>query len=105
MYEPNDSRTYADATVAGDSPRLRIENRSLMQILTRMMIPPPPRPWMARLAISMLMLTLVALSRDPTQKTATAMSRMGLRPQMSEILPHIGAAAELASRYALPIHV
>ncbi len=42
-----------------------------MQMLTRMMVPPPPTPWMARLAINMLMLTLEALSREPTQNTPT----------------------------------
>jgi hypothetical protein len=43
--------------------------------------------------------------RDPMKKTMFAMRRIGLRPQMSEILPHIGVEAALASRYAEPIQV
>lgn len=79
--------------------------RSVMQMFTRMMSPPPPTPWMARAAINMPMLTLVAASRLPTKNTLEATSRMGLRPQMSEILPQDGTLAALASRYADPIHV
>jgi len=82
-----------------------MENKSLMLTLTRMTMPPPPTPWTALAAMSMTMLTLVALSSDPTQKTDTATRRICLRPQMSDILPHAGAEAALASRYADPIHV
>jgi hypothetical protein len=45
----------------------------------------------------MPILTLTALNSDPTQNTATAISSTGLRPQMSLILPHMGAAAAVAS--------
>lgn len=45
----------------------------------------------------MAMFLLSAHINDPTQKTATAISMMGFRPQMSEILPHIGAMAADAS--------
>ena len=61
-------------------------------------MPPPPIPWMARLAINIDMFTLTALSNDPIQNTPAATSRTGFRPHMSEIFPHDGAAAELASR-------
>jgi len=61
-------------------------------------MPPPPTPCTPLDAMSMAMLTLVALSSDPTQKTETATSRICLRPQISEILPHAGADAALARR-------
>ena len=76
-----------------------------MVILTRVTMPPPPMPWMARDAISIPMLTLSAHSSEPTQKTATANKRIGLRPQMALNLPQDGTATALASRYALPTHV
>lgn len=80
------------------TPLRRIENKSLMQMFTKITMPPPPMPCTARLAINMLMLTLTALNSEPTQNTATAHIRMGFRPQISEIFPHTGAAAALASR-------
>jgi hypothetical protein len=35
---------------------------------------------------------------EPMKKITLARRRMGLRPQMSEIFPHIGVEAELARR-------
>lgn len=84
---------------------MRIGNRSEMQMLTSTMSPPPPSPCTARPTISIPVLTATAASSEPTQKTTLASSKIGLRPQMSEILPHSGVEAELASRYALPIQV
>lgn len=81
-----------------NNPLLRIENRSLMQMLTKIKMPPPPIPCTARPTMSMPMLTLTPASSEPTQKTPTAVSNTGLRPQMSDILPQLGAAAAFASR-------
>lgn len=53
----------------------------------------------------MPMFLLSAQIRDPTQNTPTVINKIGLRPQISEILPHMGAVAAFASRYADPIHV
>lgn len=76
-----------------------------MQMLTRTTRPPPPMPCTALAAISIPMLVDRAATSEPMQKTALAISRMGLRPQMSDILPHIGVEAEFPSRYAEPIQV
>ena len=87
------------------APLLRMLNRSLIHMLTRIMSPPPPIPCIARAAISIWMETLTAASRLPMKKIMEAPRRMGLRPQISENLPHDGVEAALASRYADPIHV
>ena len=59
----------------------------------------------ARAPINIAILRLTALSKLPTQKTAAASKIMGFLPHISEIFPHIGAAAADASIYADPIHV
>lgn len=82
-----------------------ILNRSLMHILARISSPPPPIPWSTLPAISCLMLILKAAMRDPTKKAAFAVKMMGLRPQMSLSLPHVGTLPAAASRYAEPIQV
>ena len=86
-------------------PRLRMLNRSLMQIFVRIISPPPPMPWIARAAINIPILTETPASSDPRKKIAHATSRIGLRPQMSLNLPHEGVEAAFASRYAEPIQV
>ena len=53
----------------------------------------------------MPMFLLNAQIRDPIQNTPTVINKIGFLPQMSEILPHMGAVAALAKRYADPIHV
>lgn len=80
-------------------------NRSLIQMLTRTTRPPPPMPCIARAAISIPILTDSAAMSEPTKKVKFAISKIGLRPQISDILPHIGVDAELPSRYAEPIQV
>ena len=92
------AKAHTMPVIAKYWPRLRMLNRSLMQILTKIIKPPPPTPWTARAAISMPMETLVAANRLPTQNTADASIRMGLRPQMSENLPQEGVDAAFASR-------
>lgn len=87
------------------TPRCLMENKSLMQMFTSTIIPPPPMPWIARAAISIAMSTASPQSSEPTQNTPTADSSTGLRPQMSEILPQVGTKAALASRYAEPIQM
>ena len=80
-------------------------NRSLIQMLERMIRPPPPIPWIARPASNILTLILSAAISDATKNTTLATSNIGFRPQMSLNLPHIGVEEAAASRYADPIHV
>ena len=51
------------------------------------------------------MLVLSAAINDPTKKIALANRRIGLRPQISLSLPHIGVDAAAARRYEDPIQV
>lgn len=76
-----------------------------MQMFTRIINPPPPIPWIALAVINIPMLTLTAASRLPTKNTPDAASKTGLRPQISENLPHDGTEAAFASKYADPIQV
>jgi len=54
--------------------------------------------------MSIFILTAKAHSMELQKNSATAARRIGLRPQISESLAHIGPAAALARRYAPPIH-
>ena len=80
-------------------------NKSPMQMLTSTNSPPPPIPWMTRAVMSIPMLTLVPASKLPMRKTRLAIMSTGLRPKMSEILPHIGVDEAAPSKYPDPIHV
>lgn len=80
-------------------------NRSPIVILTNTTNPPPPRPCIALAAISIPIVTEVAAIKDPAKNMKLAIRRTGLRPHMSEILPHIGVDAATARRYAEPIQV
>lgn len=80
-------------------------NKSLIQIFTKMIRPPPPIPWITLPAINMLMLMLTAAISDPTKNTILATRTTGFRPKISLIFPHDGVAAAAARRYADPIHV
>lgn len=80
-------------------------NKSEMVMLTSWIRPPPAAPCSARPTMSIVMLTDRAHMMELPQNSATAARRMGLRPQISDSLAHIGAAAALASRYAPPIQV
>lgn len=68
-------------------------NRSVMQMLDRMISPPPPMPWITRPAKSMLTLILRAHIRDPTKNTMFARSIIGFRPKISLNFPQIGVDA------------
>jgi hypothetical protein len=83
--------------------RSRMENRSPMQTYTRMMSPPPPIPWTTRAPMSIPIDEEIPASNDPTRKTTFAMRMIYFRPKISEILPHTGADAAAASKYAEPI--
>ena len=54
--------------------------------------------------ISILILIDSAQIVELQKNNATAASKIGLRPQISDSLAHIGPAAEFARRYAPPIH-
>lgn len=73
-------------------------NKSLIQILAKMMRPPPPVPCMTRPASSIWTLILKAAIREPTKKIELATNMIGLRPQISLIFPHVGVAAAAARR-------
>lgn len=73
-------------------------NKSLMQILAKMIKPPPPVPCITRPARSIWTLILRAAMREPTKKIAFATNMIGLRPQISLIFPHVGVAAAAARR-------
>lgn len=73
-------------------------NKSLMQMLAKVIKPPPPVPCMTRPASSIWMLVLRADMREPRKKTELATSMIGLRPQISLIFPHVGVAAAAARR-------
>ena len=74
-----------------------------MQILARIMSPPPPTPCITLPARSILILMLRAAMSDPMKKIVLATRRIGLRPQISLNLPHVGTEADAAKRYAEPI--
>src|SRR5436305_1063369 len=67
--------------------------------------PPPPRPWMARKAISCSMLCEKPASREPAMNVMMAIWKSRRRPYRSEILPHSGVdagAIEQAAVLELP---
>ena len=74
-------------------------------MLTNMMSPPPPIPWITLPASNILMLIARAAINDPTKNTMLANRMTGFRPNMSLTFPHVGVAAAAASRYADPTHV
>lgn len=74
-------------------------------MLTMDSIPPAPSPCMARPAMNASISVTSAHMRLPMKKMALAPSRMGLRPQMSESLPHDGVLAVWARVKAVPIQV
>ena len=78
-------------------------NMSDMVMLTSWVRPPPAAPWKARPMMRASMDDAVAQMMELPQNHATKSSRIGLRPQISEILDQIGAPAAFASRYAPPI--
>ena len=73
-------------------------NKSLIQMLAKMIKPPPPIPCITLAAINILILTLKAAIKDPTKKMTLANSMMGLRPQISLSFPHDGVDAAAANR-------
>jgi hypothetical protein len=74
-------------------------------MFTRIFKPADPTPCIARPASSRLIESATAQIKLPTKNTTNPASNKGLRPQMSDILPHVGIVAVLASVYVLPIHV
>src|SRR2546423_7399458 len=86
-------------------PRSLMLKRSLMQIFTRTIKPPPPIPCITLPAISIFTLTLRAEIKLPAQKMAFASSSAGFRPHMSLSFPQTGTAPAQATMYADPIQV
>jgi hypothetical protein len=76
-----------------------------MQMLTKVNSPPPAKPCIALPAINMSMLTAAPQRVLPRKNITAAMSRSGLRPQMSLSYPHVGVPAASASMYANPTQV
>lgn len=69
-----------------------------MQMLAKMIRPPPPMPCITRPASSILMLVLAAAMTDPTRKMALASSTIGFLPKISLNFPHMGVDAAAAKR-------
>ena len=76
-----------------------------MEILTKRISPPLPTPCIALAVINIPIVIAEPANALPTKKIAAATSKIGLRPQISEIFPHEGTDAALPSRSAEPIHV
>jgi len=78
--------------------------RSPMMICASGMKPPEPMPWMARNAISCVMLCAKPHSTEPSRKVASAVKIIGRRPYWSASLPYSGIVAVDASTYAVTTH-
>ena len=65
--------------------------------------PPPDTPWRLRLTMSMPMLLETAHMMELAKYRATAISRIGFRPHMSESFAHMGTTAVVAMTYEAPI--
>lgn len=74
-----------------------------MTMLIREVKPPPDMPWRVRLTMSMLMVLETAQMMELAKYRATAVSRIGFRPHMSESFAHIGTTAVVAMTYEAPI--
>jgi hypothetical protein len=99
----------AKAHIPSVSPIKRLRclrlNRSLIQTWTSKISPPPAAPWNARPMIKASIVFAVAHIAELAKNTASAATKMGLRPQISESLAHMGPDAALANRNAPPIQV
>ena len=80
-----------------------IENASEMQIVTKMLRPPPPRPCTALEAISILILTASPQSKLPTKKRLVESKRSNFLPHMSLSFAHTGLVTAVTRIYADPI--
>lgn len=69
-----------------------------MQILTRITTPPDPLPWIARPLRNIGISVDTAQRREPIKKTATVVSSIALRPQISLSFPHTGLEVAFAKR-------
>ena len=87
------------------NPRSLNENVSQMMTFTIVPMPEAPRPWTVRPAINASIRGASAQSRLPAKKTATAISTVGFRPQISATDPQTGVMAVLARMKALPIQM
>lgn len=76
-----------------------------MMTFTIVPMPEAPRPWTVRPAINASIRGASAQSRLPAKKTATAISMIGFRPQISATDPQTGVMAVLARMKALPIQM
>lgn len=82
-----------------------ILNKSLMQILVRMIIPPAADPCIERPTIKLPMLVEEAQIAEPAKNVASAARKTIFRPQISDNFPQTRVAAAPAKRYADPIQV
>ena len=73
-------------------------NKSEMVIVISWMRPPPAIPCMPRPVISMGIPSALAQMIDATKKRATAVRRIGFRPQISDKLAQMLELAALARR-------
>lgn len=68
---------------------------SEMMMSTTPIKPEPPRPWMARKAMSMVMVLAAPAPADPIINVTVAKRIIALRPKMSENLPYKGWKASI----------
>ena len=76
---------------------------SPMHIITKVFIPPAPTPWIILPTISIEMETDRAHMSEEKKNTATVIKRMGLRPNISDTLPHVGPEAANERKKTEPI--
>src|SRR4051794_8142292 len=82
-------------------PRSRGGTTSPIAAWADTMSPPPPRPWIARKAISSLMPCASPHSAEPMRKIVSAAWSTRLRPYRSPSLPYSGVTTVTARRYAV----
>src|SRR4051794_40416944 len=82
-------------------PRSRGGTTSPIAACALTMRPPPPRPWIARNAISSVIPCASPHSAEPIRKITSAACRTILRPKRSPSFPYSGVTTVTASRYAV----
>ena len=83
-------------------PRSRSGTRSVINTSDRLMMPPPPMPWMVRPASRTTELLATAATIAPAVNKMVADKRMGLRPKLCEREAKVGWKTVLASKKDVP---
>jgi hypothetical protein len=78
-------------------------NKSEIVIMINGIKPPHATPWNVLPIIRTFILPALAQKTEEAKNNASAVRKIGLRPNMSESLAQIGPEAALERRYAPPI--